>query len=421
MPIKLRYGKSCIKIELRGFNIQMIQPLIKNVHLPADEIIQNSLNFPTGKNNEIISTKSSISIAINDPTRPVPHAQLLNCLMKFFQTKNIDHKRIKLFIAGGSHPPLSKKMIQCFLSESIWGKYSIKSHDCDNLSNLKTLGFTNNNTPVIVNNEFYQSDIKIVLGNIEPHHFMGFSGGIKSAAIGLAGRETITANHSMLTHPKAKMGLFKTNPMRQDIENMQNFIGVDFALNIVQDPYKRILACFWGDPYLVMQKGIQAYKHHIQTNLSDNENLFDVVIASTGGYPKDINLYQAQKALTHACLFAKENAPIILIAECVEGAGNDKFKEFIQSRASFDDVINDFSSQPFELGPHKAFQLALQGKKHPIILYSSLPSNEIIKFHLLPADSPEQALNIAQSINKKIFNIAVLPFATQTIPRIEER
>ena len=66
-------------------------------------------------------------------------------------------------------------------------RFVVVSHDSGDIENLINLGTTSRGTPVWVNRAFYQCDLKIVIGNIEPHQFAGFSGGVKTAAIGLAG------------------------------------------------------------------------------------------------------------------------------------------------------------------------------------------------------------------------------------------
>ena len=246
-------------------------------------------------------------------------------------------------------------------------------HDCDDTDNLIYLGKTAKGTPVHVNGSFMNSDIKILVGNIESHHFMGFSGGVKTAAIGLTGRETITANHSMLSHPNTTMGLYSSNPMRMDVEEIGKMIGIDFVLNIVINDNKEIIAAYAGDPVEVMAKGIDFIRKNIQMDLHETAGTFDLVIASPGGYPKDINFYQAQKAITHACLFSKPEGVIILAAECRDGMGSQKFEQFLTSKNSFSEVIETFSSMPFEIGPHKAFQLAKQAITHKIILVSDIP------------------------------------------------
>ena len=181
-------------------------------------------------------------------------------------------------------------------------QYRVISHNCDDMGSMISLGKTTYGTPVFVNGDYYRSDIKLVVGNIEPHHFMGFSGGVKSAAIGLTARETININHSHLVKPEARTGNYYTNPCRLDVEEIGVKIGVSYALNAILNSKKEIVRAFWGDPVDVMTNGVELSTKICQVEVPHR---YDAVVVSAGGYPKDINLYQAQKALTNAAEITK--------------------------------------------------------------------------------------------------------------------
>jgi lactate racemase len=209
--------------------------------------------------------------------------------------------------------------------------------------------------------------------------------------------------------------------MRQDVEEIGKMIGIDHVLNIVINDDKEIISAYWGDPAEVMAKGVDFIRENIQMPLNNVDKDFDLVIASPGGYPKDINFYQAQKALTHACLFSKPGGTIILVAECRDGMGSKKFEEFIGKRDSFADVISDFENMQFEIGSHKAYQLAKQAINHRIILVSDIDENLVNKMHLTFARSINDALAKAMDSIENSPRIAILPYATHTMPKISER
>jgi len=385
---------------------------------PAD-LIQNALLAPLGldyfDNNVQLSGKK-IAIAINDQTRPLPHAQILPGLLEFLIGKGAENDLITFYIATGTHRKLNEEEILRVLPGNLSKKYRVHCHQCDDSENLSYLGTTQQGTPVYANREYYQSDVKIVVGSIEPHHFMGFSGGMKTAAIGLTGRETIQRNHSMLPDPNARMGLYNDNPMRMDVEEIGRMIGVQCALNVILNDNKRIIHAFWGDPQRVMQAGIPLSLQACQLKVPQEACQFDLVIASAGGFPKDINLYQSQKALTNSCLFSKNGGVIILAAGCRDGAGNDKFAQYMQGKTSWQQVLDDFPARPFEIGPHKAYQLAQQVKDHAIILVSQMAPEEVRKYMLIPATDMRSALQLAAGFLPKDYRTAILPYATHSMP-----
>jgi nickel-dependent lactate racemase len=419
--MKIPYGSSMLEFTFSGGKISEFLPGITQSTITDEKLlIRNALYQDFGSKNTNITPETTIGIGINDQSRPIPHHILLPELINFLLELGAKKENITFYIATGTHKPVTEDLFSLIVDETIIQNYKIVSHDCDDRQNLVEIGVTTRNTPVFINKDYYESDLKIVVGNIESHHFMGFSGGYKTASIGLTSRETITGNHNLLPDPNAKMGLFSSNPMRLEVEEIGKKIGVDLALNVVIGTDKKILDCFWGPPEEVVRNGICYIRDHIQLDLGDVLHQFDLVIASAGGYPKDINFYQSQKALTHACLFAKPGGKIILIAECRDGFGSDKFENFISSRSTPEEVIKDFESKDFEIGPHKAYQLANQVMEHEIYLISSMNPEGVRSLKLKHRTDIQSAINEVLDEFPKDVKIAVLPYATHTMPKIRE-
>ena len=256
-----------------------------------------------------------------------------------------------------------------------------------------------------------------MVGNIEPHHFAGFSGGHKTAAIGLTGRQTINKNHAMLIEPGARIAEFTNNPLRQDIEEIGNLVGGNIALNAILNGEKKIVQAVCGDPSAVIWEGIPICQRICQIQANGK---YDLVIASVGGAPKDINFYQSQKALTHASLFTRDGGVIILVAACPEGTGSHAYEEFMQGIRTPDEVFTKFRSQGFKVGPHKAFQVAKEAARVHIILLSMIPSELVKGLLMTPAktlsEASKSAFGILSPALPQELRIAVLPRATSTIP-----
>ena len=421
--IELLYDKTKINADIPYEYVDILAPAKQNPLQNAEEIIKNAFTNPIFGSNSRKKPASfegkSIAIAINDQTRPLPHDVLLPGLLHYLVENGAVKENIYFIIATGTHRKLTSAEIQQVLPGNLSTNYRYSCHECDDEEKLVYLGDTPQRTPVYINQDFYQADVKILVGNIEPHHFMGFSGGYKTASIGLAGRKTIEANHAMLPDPKAKLGHFYDNPMRKDVEDIGRMISVDFALNIIMNDRKEILHALWGDPYCVMEQGIPLALAGSRIDKNERECQYDLVIASAGGYPKDINLYQAQKAITNACLFSRKGGVILLIAGCRNGAGNEKFMNYVKNKPSWQKVLEDFPKQKFEIGPHKAYQLALQVRDHHIILVSEIPAEEAMNYFVSPAADFKEALELSTSYLKNNPRVAVLPFATHSIPDME--
>jgi nickel-dependent lactate racemase len=416
--IKIPYGSYHLSYEFSDEDsIDQIFPSQRIITKKQEhEIITNALINCIGKDEKKLfsNSKFKVSISVNDPTRPSSNRLLLPPLLKKIGDFGIPLENVSLFIATGTHKGLNINDIGGLLSPNIVKNYKVIIHDCDDQNNLTFLGHSTSGTPIYINKHYYLHDIKLVVGNIEPHHFMGFSGGVKSAVIGLGGRQTIEVNHSKIIDPKAKIGIFYTNPMRKDVEEIGKTIGVDIAFNVILNSKKQITYAFYGDPYQVMRKGINSSSSVFQV---DSNGEYDMVIASPGGYPRDINLYQSQKAITHACTFLKKAGVVILAAACCEGSGSRLFENFFQGKHTWLEVIDSFNKQKFKVGPHKAYQLALQLKDHPIILISEMDPKDVRAMLLTPAKDISEAISISKDFLPEMPRIAILPYATHSILR----
>ena len=404
----LPYGCGEITFQLpqNSANIDIYYPpQINNIPVNAEDVYQilqkNALEILSG---------SHVAIAINDKTRPVRYDVLLIPLLHSLQKWGVSKENITLFISTGTHTPLKNKEFAEFIPSEVIQGYQILCHDCDATSQLQDLGTTSRGTPVLINKSFYNANFKITLGNIEPHHFMGFSGGAKTAGIGLTGRRTIEANHRLLLQPHTETGEYEKNPMRQDLEEISDLIQITACLNAVMDYKKNVLKVLWDKPRAVMQQGIPASKALTQVAIPP---LYDLVIASAGGYPKDINFYQSQKALTNACMICKSNGNIILAAECREGAGNQKYVDFMQGKTSFQQILDEFGKIPFQIGPHKAYLVARQGLKYNLYLQSCMPDAMVHRLLISPIHSIQDFLD---SFKLSGIRIALLPYGASTMP-----
>jgi nickel-dependent lactate racemase len=302
------------------------------------------------------------------------------------------------------------------LPESILRNYRVISHDIDAEHDIVRLGVTTRGTVVSINRIFYEAALRIAVGNVEPHQLAGFSGGVKSAVIGLAAWDTINGNHRMMAEPGATLGSYEENPVRQDIEEMGRIVGVHLALNTVLNEQKQIVRVFCGKPQEVMRAAIPLVRQVYQQTVAQP---YDLIIASPGGYPKDINVYQAQKALGHAVHASRVGGTIILAAACSEGSGSAKYEQWLSelclplgadvNRA----VIERFRAEGFRVGPHKAFQIARDSADRRVIWVTDLP--EPSRFGLRSAASLRAALYEALDADPSIQRVAVLPYANATL------
>ncbi len=417
----LLFGDSQIVVDIPDhFHTDEITPEVTRPIEEPLEIVRKAIASPIGSldNKGLpLDQRLTAAIAVNDKTRPVPHEHLLPALLEYLQTNlGIKKTNIYFIIASGTHTPMKPDEYHHTLPEWVISDYKITVHDCDDENSLIPLGKTSRNTPIRINQQFMNADLKIVVGNIEPHHFAGFSGGVKTAAIGLTARETIRANHAHLLDENATIASYDQNPLRQDIEEIGEIIGVDLALNAVLNSEQEIIQVFFGEPKEVMRRGLETSKRICQTPVRSK---YDLVIASGGGYPKDINLYQAQKAISHSAIILKDGGTLILAAECREGIDSPGWSRFMSELSSVEEIPEKFRSEGFNVGPHKAFLIYRQLQKVRIILVSNLAAGEVRKFYMEPADSIQSAVRSILPQLGSDPRIAIMPHAINTIPRFD--
>jgi len=411
------YGKTRLTISLPEDRLVEViaPPEIAAAPNPLAVVAQvlDESRFAPGESLMADTKHPRVAIAINDKTRPVPHQFLLPPLLEWLEAAGFGPESIHLIIATGTHPPMPPEEFGLVVPEAILKRYPVSCHDARDDSNLAWLGKTPHGTPVWINKDFINADLRIVVGNIEPHQFQGFSGGVKSAAIGLAGAATVNYNHALMTDPGSRLGEYETNPARQDVEEIGALIGIHFALNAILNHKKEIVQAVAGEPRLVMQQGIPLARRVCQVTVPA---AYDLVIASPGGHPKDINVYQSQKGLYHACLVTRPGGTVILAAACPDGSGSRSYENWMTGMQSYEQVMERFEREGFRVGPHKAFQIARDASLVKLQLFSDMSADFAKMLLLNPISDLQAAIDAALLHLPHSARIGLMPRASSTIP-----
>ena len=363
------------------------------------EALQNPINSATAS--ELVSQASSVCLIVPDSTRPASHKRILPALLPM-----LTGKQVVVVVACGAHTTPNESFLQELLALVPGCRLHI--HDCDH-SPMTSLGTTSLGTPVRVNDEMLKADLVLGMGSVAIHPFAGLSGGPKAFVPGCADRGTITANHSLLTQAAAAPGRLNDNPLYNDLVEAAHMIENIYIINEALSPDGIPLGYSFGS---CREAHKQAAELAFKGAAVPFSLPFDLVIASAGGYPRDINLYQAIKALEMASLACREGGQVILLAQCPEGVGSALYEEW---------AIKDIREQErmvktrFTVGAHKAYlaSRALQTLSR-CVLVSELPRNLVQQMGFTPADSLDEALKIVKIRDTE--RTAVIPFATATLP-----
>ena len=417
--IELAYGHGHLQLQLDDKNLAAI---LEPRHIESSDggigMVEESLAYPIKSPtlSSIIAQKGARNavIVVNDITRPTPYELILPPLLKEIEAAGIPAAVITLVIANGIHRAHTQEDNLAIFGFDICNKYRIENHDCDN--NLKSLGILSNGMELIINRTVAEADLLITTGVVGLHYFAGYSGGRKSILPGIAARETIEANHKMMNDPRARLGNFEDNPVSDLMLEAARKVNVDFIVNVVLHSHHHIAYCASGD---VEAAWLEAVRYAEQMSVLMIDVPADIVIASCGGYPKDINMYQAQKAMDAAVLAVKPGGTIILAAECTEGLGEQTFADWIEEARCPQDIVERFHRH-FELGGHKAFAICRIIDQAEVLLLSSLADQQVKGLFLTPVHSLEEALRHAFLKHGEQARVIVMPEAPKIAVKLNK-
>ncbi len=416
MKFNLKYHDGFKSVAIpENVNVNVLQPRTIPILESVQEQLDIALNNPLGCNSLIellrIKEQPSIAIAIPDETRPTPVKEILPTLLNhiFRALPEMNPGSISIVIGGGLHPPVDRETQERILPSNIAPGCNIVSHDAKN-DRMVDFGTTSRGGTVKVNAIVGEADFKIVIGQIDPHQFVGFTGGSKGITVGCASQESIKHNHSLMFKDNSIVGRLGGNPVREDLNEAGRMIGIDFAINVVLNAEKQVVNLLTGNPEAVLRQGAKTCAALYGIKI---ESKFDIVVASCGGTPKDICLYQAQKGLNLASHALKKGGKILLLAACQQGVGDDNYFDYVVKFATPDDVLRDFKTLGFKMGAHKAYLFGTTLVDYDVAVFSDLNPAIMSQCHLRAAD-PSNIIKEWVGGFEGVPKVAVIPYANTT-------
>ena len=410
--ILLAFGSTGIEFEIPKRNLaSVILPSEFEIKEDPSFLIKKALENPikSRRLSEIVNSDSKIAIIVSDVTRPTPTAKLLPPLLEELYLGGAKRENITIVFALGLHRLQTEKECRQLVGEEIFEKIRCIQHD---RKRCRYLGETGFGTPVEVFEEVVDSDVIISTGTLEFHYYAGYGGGGKSILPGVSSEKSILSYHSFYSKlfEGAPLSGRADNPARQNIEEAARIAGLDFILNVVLDSKKEIVAAVAGDFIEAHRKGTEIVDSMYKVPVEPA----DAVIVSCGGFPKDMNLFQATKSLENAIFAVKKGGAIILVAECTEGIGDKVYERWNRECKTPDEAIEKFR-KCFEFGGHKAATVGRAAKDFKLYLVSKLPETESRSAFFIPVKNIEEALEKIFSENPEA-KILVMPNGGWTLP-----
>jgi nickel-dependent lactate racemase len=397
--IRLGYGQGCLDLVLaEGAEVVLAEELAA----APDGEIDRSLDHSQGKSLDDFAGSKSASILASDITRPAPSHLMLPPLIR--RLEDIGILDLKIIFALGTHRRMTPAEEQMILR----GCTALPQMQHDP-NNCVYLGETGRGTPVEILETAHSSDLIVATGNIEYHYYAGYSGGAKAVLPGISSVRSVVKNHELMRDPKSITGRVDS-PVRQDMEDAAGIAGLDFILNVVLNGRKEIVQSVAGDYISAHRTGVTTVDRMYRRPVDPVE----IVVTCAGGRPKDLNLFQAQKALDNAKNAAVPGGTIILVAECSEGLGHPVFERWARGAKSAEECWERFGRE-YEFGGHKAAFLARESMQHHLILVSALPRDQAEMCFFQPAKSLEQALELARARQGRDARLLVMPHGNLTL------
>jgi nickel-dependent lactate racemase len=417
MRLNLAYGRGFKTLEIPDGNVAGIlypkEPgKIEEPFSAVRKSLENPMSSPPLQ--ELLEKFSSprIVIIVNDVTRRVPYNWIMPPLME--QLGRITPQNIEFVVATGIHRPHTHEENQELFTAELVKRYNFTCHNCDS-DDLANLGPLSDGTALSINRKVYSADFICAIGVINLHYLAGYSGGRKSILPGISSREAITRCHARMADPMVKCGQIIGNPVHEMMMEAARKSRLSFIINIIISKNKDLVQVVSGD----MEKAwLEGLKTCADLSICRIERKYPVIIVSAAGYPKDINVYQAHKALNNAAEAVEEGATIILLAECAEGFGERTFEEWMSEASRPVDVFARFRTG-FTLGGHKAFAFARIVQKNEVILISSLSREKTERLFCKYEPDLPQALKYVQKKHGKNYEALVMPEGESILPRIE--
>lgn len=423
---ELKHGKGTVKFSINEKDIIGVidnnpSASSKTEEQVIKEALENPISSPKLK--EIVNVGEKICIVIPDVTRlwQKPAVYLLLIVDELLHS-GVVAEDILFISATGSHRKQTEGEYKQLLGDKLYGKFNIIDHDCNDKDNLIYIGKTSFGTPVTINKKALECDHIIITGGIVYHFLVGWSGGKKSILPGISSYETIMANHGLSlnenlgdgTRSEVKCGNIINNPIHLDMEEATALVAPSFMFNVIMDSHGNISAAVAGNYIKAHEQGRKYVDESDSVNIKEKA---DLVIATAGGYPKDINFYQSSKLFMNSIEAVKEGGTIIALTECSEGlGGNDEVRSML---ADYDTLIKREVAlrKEYSISKHVGYLACEIARKFNLILVSNLDPKFVENTGIKLVRTIDEAINLAYKEKGGNLKTYIMPHGANTFPK----
>lgn len=400
MLVELRYGRRVQRAELQADEIEERRAPAAGGGEPQGRVVERALDAPLGSARLEDTARGArrVAVLVSGKDRVAGAEVYVPLLLERLNRAGVADDRIEVVCATGTHARHTPDDVRALIGPAAAARVRFRAHDCDRAEGFADIGQTSFGTPVRLDREVVAADLRVLTGRVTHHYFAGFSGGRKSILPGVAARATILANHRRVldfdggcrVHPRVFGGNLAGNPVHEDMLEAARLSGPCFVLNTAVDGEGRLAEAFAGELERAHLAGCAAVDRACFFPVTRQA---DVVIASAGGWPCDLNLIQALKGLFNHRDAVRPGGVFVLVAEAAGGllrglrdwmAYTDRAALAASMRAHYD------------LAAHNSHLLREILADVRVILVSSLPPEDVSSLGLVPAATLADALELAR-------------------------
>jgi nickel-dependent lactate racemase len=314
-----------------------------------------------------------IAVVISDKTRLCGYPVYLPWLVDTLFQNGASKENISFYIAYGSHPRQTEEESLASYGET-YQQYRFVHHDCTDLTIFEQCGITKRGTPVTIRKDILKCSLLITFGSISHHYFAAYGGGRKLLFPGLAARMAIYHNHGLFLDLNTRSlatgcqpGNLDGNPLAEDLKEIDTYLPQKISIHGIMNASGKVCRLMMGASY---EDFITACRVHDNYYRYKSPEKFDLVVASSGGYPKDINFIQAHKSVHHAAAFVKDGGTLVIFSECIDKIGSDYFMKFLEA-GGFEAAFA-MLERNYEGNGGTALSMMLKTKRIHIYMHTSL-------------------------------------------------
>ena len=425
----LMLGKEVVQVSLPEKKIVGIvggkpyAPII-DVEAAVKEALRNPIGTPPLK--DIVKAGDKVAVVASDVTRAwVRFDIFLPHIFNELNEAGVPDSDILLIVALGAHRVNTLEEHIAVYGQEVVDRVKIVQSYAPIAEDFTHIGTTSRGVPVSINKEILKADKVILTGGIVYHPMGGFGGGRKSILPGVAGYATIQGNHSFCLHevvgkgtnPNSASGKLDGNVMNEDMIEIAEMVNADFIFNVTQTEdgeFARFFAGHWLKAWL---EGCKTVEEIFGVPITEKA---DLVIASTGGYPKDINLYQANKTMQNAIFACKDDGVVIVLMELPDINEPPDFSGWFNYESLYEREIE--LRKDFTVPGWTALKVGELANKVPYIIVT-LPENKafIEKAGMFAVTTVQEALVLAEEkLGRKDYTIILMPNGANTVPILEK-